>query len=403
MKRMHLGNLVYFCLLSGLLASAGSAATLYVDINGPDGNGTSWTTARKNLYLAIRYASTQPSVTEIRVAKGRYTPDVPNGDRQKSFSLLRSVAIRGAFAGSSNPSSPDTRDLLLYETILSGDLNGDELNDEDNAYCVVNATPLTTQPINDLAQLDGFTITGGNGGIVDPGGQITYGAGIYCPGALNPLNASSPTIRDCRIIGNRNYRHNINTKLGGGMYAGINASPSLLACTFERNQAGDGGGLYLYEPGEAVLISNCKFIKNTATEVGGGGALITASGGTLPVPFINCIFRQNVAQKAEGGAILATLTSGRELLILNGLFDRNSAVTYGGAVYAGSGTNLRMVNCAFSHLSHGPPAIEATESRSHPANLQERQTAQNTARFVFSITNDKPNSYSRFRPSKVEH
>ena len=66
------------------------------------------------------------------MAQGIYKPDqgvgITPGDRCATFQLINGVAIKGGYAGFGEP-DPNERDVDIYETTLSGDLNG---NDEAN-------------------------------------------------------------------------------------------------------------------------------------------------------------------------------------------------------------------------------------------------------------------------------
>jgi len=106
------------------------------------------------------------------VAQGTYTPDTnsadPNGSRSRyaTFQLINSVSIKGGYAGFGEP-DPNARDIELYETILSGDLDGNDvdvnnpsdlLNEQsrfENSYSVLTNT--NANPI-----LEGFLVTAGN-------------------------------------------------------------------------------------------------------------------------------------------------------------------------------------------------------------------------------------------------
>ena len=149
---------------------------IYVDVAAPGANnGSSWTDA----YTTVSGALNDPtlaSVGEIWVAAGTYRPD-PAGladAREANFQLVNSVAIYGGLAGTENPATFDlsSRDFVANETILSGDLNGDDqqgldpcdlLNHAsrtDNCYHVFyHASGVN---LNSSAILDGFTITAAN-------------------------------------------------------------------------------------------------------------------------------------------------------------------------------------------------------------------------------------------------
>ena len=83
-----------------------------------------------------------------------------SGDRQATFQLKNGVVLRGGYAGSGEP-DPDVRDIDRYQSILSGDLNGDDgpdfSNYTENSYHVV-----TGSGTNATAVLDGLTLAAGN-------------------------------------------------------------------------------------------------------------------------------------------------------------------------------------------------------------------------------------------------
>jgi len=113
------------------------------DAPGPVHDGASWATAYNYLQEALAAAS---SGDEICVAQGAYKPDQgvgqTPGDRTATFQLKNGVALYGGFAGY-GASDPDARDISAYETILSGDLNGDDVgftNNGENSYHVVTTS-----------------------------------------------------------------------------------------------------------------------------------------------------------------------------------------------------------------------------------------------------------------------
>jgi hypothetical protein len=120
------------------------ARIIFVDANTPDNNdGSSWTNAYKYLQDALADAASDPNVNEIRVAQGTYRPDEttsdPNGtgNRIATFNLINGVALRGGYAGVTEV-DPNKRDIDLYKTILSGDLNDNDVE--------VNVSDLLTDP-----------------------------------------------------------------------------------------------------------------------------------------------------------------------------------------------------------------------------------------------------------------
>ena len=221
---------------------------------------------------------------EIRVAQGIYTPAEPFGNREATFQLIDGIAIKGGYAGFGEP-NPDARNIALYKTILSGDLNGNDgpnfSNNSDNSYHVATASGTDSTTI-----LDGFTITGGN---ANGSGAYKCGGGMYndsgspmlvnCSfinnlatgngkgGGIYNTNSSSPTITSCIFSGNAVQG---SWAYGGGIYNTSSSSPNLTSCLFSDNSSGrEGGGVYNRNISSPSL-TNCTFYGNSAVVNGGG-------------------------------------------------------------------------------------------------------------------------------------
>ena len=189
--------LAFICLF---LVVPSQAGIIYVDANTPDNNdGSSWSHAYKYLQDALADANSSGDVNEIWVAQGVYTPDSnsddPNGsgDREATFQLINGLTIKGGYAGFGEP-DPNARDIELYETILNGDLNSDDIQltnpadmwSEPSRYD--NSENVVTGSDTDAnAVLDGFTITAGYNG--------QLGAGMY-------NQDGSPTVTNCTFTWN---------------------------------------------------------------------------------------------------------------------------------------------------------------------------------------------------------
>jgi len=204
---------------------------IFVDANSPPGgDGTSWATAYKYLQDALTRAGSDHNADEIRVAQGVYRPDdddvhhpAGTGLRTDTFQLINEVGIYGGYAGI-GAEDPNKRNIGLYETILSGDLAGDDgpgqwENNDENSYHVVTGSG--TGP---SAVLDGFTITGGN---ADGSYPYDSGGGMY-------NTPCSPTIINCTFIGNSAITY------GGGMY-NPDSSPMITNCIMWADSAGIWG------------------------------------------------------------------------------------------------------------------------------------------------------------------
>ena len=312
-----------------ILAAPVWANVVYVDAtaNGLE-NGLSWTNAFTSLQDALSYAAVDSDFVEIHVAQGRYTPDqgkgVSPGNRLATFSLRNNVSIQGGYAGI-DANDPNERNPAVYETILSGDLNHNDLSgfirDDENSYHVVTAT--TT---NGTAILDGVTVTAGNAYSAPTISQM-IGGGIY-------INHSSPTLVGCRFVGNRAY-------LGGGVYNSGN--PVLVACEFSNNKAhhktqpGMGGGMYNDQETHALLV-DCSFVNNLAASFGGGLCNGTFSYSTVT----DCTFIEN--KSAYGGGMMNDISS--VPTITGCTLSNNSAIWNGGAIHSHL-SRLMITRCLF--------------------------------------------------------
>jgi hypothetical protein len=326
---------------------------VYDDADGAN-NGSSWEDAYNYLQdaLAVAYYG-----DEIRVAQGIYKPDqgagLTPGDREATFQLINGVTIKGGYAGAGEP-DPNARDYELHETILSGDLAGNDrdvsnpqdlLDDScraENSYQVVTGSGTDPNTV-----LDGFTITGGNANW-DPRSPYYLwkrGGGMFC-------HQASPTVTNCTFFANT-------ASWGGGMCIG-GGSPTLANCTFRANAADHHAGA-LEVAGSYIPIINCTFIGNFAAWSGGAVWNFDAA-----PPYINCVFSGNIAGD-DGGAIWNVDSGGYRFI--NCTFTNNTAGRQAGAIdsdewpiltnciFWGNRDNSGMGESAHVHAYYGPPAI----------------------------------------------
>ncbi|MHC4500228.1 MAG: right-handed parallel beta-helix repeat-containing protein, partial [Planctomycetota bacterium] len=240
--------------------------TVYVDADATGNNdGSSWSDAYNLLQDGLAAAC---EGDEIWVGQGVYKPDQGGGnmagDREATFQLKNGVGVRGGFAGFGE-TDPDARDNDLYETVLSGDLAGDDVGSLHDGSRAENSYHVVTGSGTDVSTvLDGFTITGGN--------------------AFNTKCSSYDS--------------------GGGMYNN-NGSPTVINCTFTKNTASDqcgGGGAGMYNRYSNPTVISCEFVGNEyviADDDGGGGMNNYRSNPTLR----DCIFRDNKSNGSGGGML----------------------------------------------------------------------------------------------------
>ncbi len=350
-------------------AVANLVKVVYVDTDAPGGgDGTSWATAFR--YLQDALFNTVPPA-EIRVAQGIYKPHLNTysaapPSRTDTFQLKNGVTIKGGYAGLGQP-DPDVRDISLHQTILSGDMNGDDepnfVNNGDNSYRVV-----TGSGTNETAVIDGFVITAGNanfedfsecngGGMYNDHGSPTIMNCTFMAnyagnddgggrgGGMYNYNNSSPTITNCRFVGNCAIALDGDEGCGGGM-GNWDSNPKLTGCTFTGNTSGrDGGGIW-NDYSNLVLI-DCTFTGNLAREGGSG----SYGGGMYNygcnVVLVNCIFSDNTARSSKigswGGGMHNDTSS--DVTATNCMFSGNSAQSGGGMSNVMNNRTM-LANCA---------------------------------------------------------
>jgi hypothetical protein len=235
------------------------------------------------------------------------------------------VIMQGIYTGNGN------RDLDFKGkaiTVRSEDPN-------DPSLVIINCEGTTESPHRGFefhryetpeSVLAGLTITGG---------YHELGGGIYCG------DYASPTVTNCT------FREN-SASLGGGFYT--ESSPTLTNCMFSENSADGGGGIYNNgeEPECKPVISDCIFSDNSATH--NGGAMYNLGRYAQPV-ITYCEFIRNSVSQGGGGAIRNNMSGSPALT--NCLFVENSAATFGGAIRNSNSGATILTNCTFGGNSAG--------------------------------------------------
>ncbi len=199
-------------------------ARLYVDqAAAGTQTGVSWADAMTDLQDALALARASGDVSEIWIAGGVYRP-AANGHRAAGFDLVGGVSLYGGFTGTE--ASIDDRVAGAAATVLSGDLNGDDLPDLSNRQDnTINVLFVYSQP--GPITLDGLVIEHGNGDFE-----------VNCGGFMN--HAGGMVVYNTDIVIN-NCEFRDNTAVNTGALILINNSKSKITNSwFHHNTAIDG-------------------------------------------------------------------------------------------------------------------------------------------------------------------
>ena len=189
-------------------------------------------------------------------------------------------------------------------------------------------TRLTQTDENDQVVLEGSTIEFARNFSCNNGGAISNSDN---DDPIHPVTTGSLDLYGASFTSNT-----AGTAGSGG--AIISAKPlTITDSTFTGNSAGAGGkGGAIDQTAAALVLTGDTFTGNSASNTGFGGAVNTWAGGTIT----DCTFDSNTAKfggavSALGSAAATTITHSASESVTR--FSNNSAVSYGGAVYA-SGT-----------------------------------------------------------------
>lgn len=288
---------------SGYIACSETTGLLFVDASvAQSGNGSSWSSAFRNLQEAFAVLQGCSNVNTILIAQGTYFP-TNTTNREASFIIPSrgNLKIYGGY-----PAGGGTRDIMNYPTILSGDI-GVAGNNGDNSYHVMVIANINAGA--DSIIVDGVSFTDGNasgsGSTVINGSSLSQNTG----GGLLIANGNGNTkivIRNCRsfnnranqgagifnlavapAIGNTIVQGNISADNGGGMSNYGNARPTLINMLISGNRAGFGGAVF--NDNSSPVFINSTIAGNYAGEAGG----IFSRGNGVNVIFRNSIIYGN--------------------------------------------------------------------------------------------------------------
>ncbi|MHC4742747.1 MAG: right-handed parallel beta-helix repeat-containing protein [Planctomycetota bacterium] len=267
-----------------LLPSICGARIITVDDDGPaDFN---------NVQVAIDEAVNGDTV-EIR--PGRYTG---LGNRDIVF-LGKAITVTGT-----DPNDPN----IVAQTII--DCNASQA-DQHRGFSFHSGESRD-------AVLQGLTVTNGY--------VLSHGGGILCD------SGSSPTIRNCNIVGNTiERREEALYVMGGGIYCGDESSPLIENCTIANNsvagnESWDGGGGGIGEEEGSPVIRKCTIAGNSATGLGGG----ISFGGYEGAFIEDCVISNNNSTDKGGGLACASLGWSNPAIVSRCIITGNAAANGGG-------------------------------------------------------------------------
>lgn len=270
------------------------------NISGGNGSGDSWANAMSSLTDALSASGT--NTTDIWIAEGTYKPHA--SDRSTSFVVDQdNIQIYGGFNGTE--SSITERDLLNNVTILSGDLNDDDIGVDFNNTRIDNSYHVVQINANDVL-LDGLHI---NDGHANGASSDSYAGGLLIDG-----ESQNPTIKNCEF--------NKNVGLNGGAvraYYITNSNVTLENCIFNLNVSKYGSGLYVLVHNNSNVtldMVNCLFTNNVSKDQNAGNRGYTGSSvwaranganSNLTTTITNCTFTKNLDMGTQSGSQRGTL------------------------------------------------------------------------------------------------
>ncbi len=191
-------------------------------------------------------------------------------------------------------------------------------------------------------------------------GSGTDGGGVYLVG-------SGPTFRNCR------FNNSTATLRGGGMFITDYATPTLVDCAFELNQADSGGAMFVQTHASLTLVA-CTFQSNQAYD---GGAMVVDSDCALTVT--DCAFNANHATSSGGGGGAAYIDGHSNASMSNCSFASNTAVWGGGALVFDNGSDdVVLTDCLFEGNSAkygGAMAFDASNPACSGCTIRDNQAS----------------------------
>lgn len=353
--------------------------------------------------LAVANADTTLSQCyEVRIKQGVYKPatldpaetnsGVINAALSTSFNIARPMLLKGGYTGSG-----DTRVIQADNTVLSGDIDGNDLveggitrsaefadpsspfavsgdlkGNNSTAVVVIGPSMFSEPPVTPVSasftsapgessftQLEGLTITGGNSLGAASGTGLPIGGGLSCTAQMVPSLAGapmaecSPALQSMRFSGNAGL---VGSAVSLPMLTGANVTNlSIEQSTFSGNATAITGAVFAGWAGEnatgsgTIRISRSTFSGNRSMGFGGAVTVFGTSSSTpLTLDINSSLFDGNIAGNgalalpfpATGGAIALSSSSGSVKARISGSTFRNNTAAMGGGAIAQFGANF---------------------------------------------------------------
>lgn len=393
-----------------LSTRATAPAVVYVDASAPaGGDGSSWNSAyqsvhrAENLAFALSMSDPAGPGIEVRMAGGTYRADDGTNNRFLYLPLDSGLRLLGGYAGRNAP-DPDERDLGAHETVLSGDILGNDTEDPatraDNSYWLAIASISNQTPVVDGITFRGAASENDIGGAVvsDTSGLIVRrcrfesNRAAYYGCGLTAVYGGSIDVSDSVFEGNYAYNNPATAALGAaGAY--FRAGVTFDRTKFLGNSGTSGSALSAYD--SSVEVYNSLFAGNAASGIVNAGSTeagtIAArffSAGATQVQIVNATMTQNTAPANSQSTLFASSAFGAEPMIRNSILWGNSAGLISGEWTAEAslieggfgGTGVFDADPGFANsgagdytLAAGSPAIDAGDgaflSVAHPLDL----------------------------------
>lgn len=272
-------QLILFACLSLLTFSLNAQVFVDIDATG-SGDGTSWADAYTNLNDALLAAA---AGSEVWIADGTYTtPDTA------SFFIDKDLTVLGGFNGTETDAS--AADPAANVTILSGDVNGDDVQGSYDSLSRVDNQPVLLLSDTNAVQtitinINGLTIQDGNvEGFVDGNPLPFTGGGVLILARAN--------------ISNVTFRAN-HADFGSAIGSALSGAGSVLDNVTVTDNYTGGGWVVNNNTIESISFTNSTFSGANEGLVA-TGMIFSTNSGTIIVD--GCSF-SDIATVARGAAV----------------------------------------------------------------------------------------------------